>query len=128
MTEADLEDLLVGAHTEPADGRIPDHSRRGRHGLSTIVERVPKELKTRRRHSMADDNMHPLRSSVTRHYPAVVLTDASGVRRGELLALEWTDLDWVLNYLHTKSQRDLLSNWGEYCRTSSGLSGSGDLP
>ena len=28
------------------------------------------------------------------YYPAVVLIDATGIRRGECLALEWSDLDW----------------------------------
>ena len=28
------------------------------------------------------------------YYPALVLIDATGIRRGECLALEWSDLDW----------------------------------
>jgi integrase len=29
-----------------------------------------------------------------RHFPVIILAAATGMRRGELLALEWSDLDW----------------------------------
>ena len=64
------------------------------HPMANKSVRLPKVVK--RKPAVLDkDKLRLLfdRARTTRLYPFVVLASATGCRRGELLALEWTDLD-----------------------------------
>ena len=61
------------------------------------MEKVKKPKLPRRRPRVVDrGGLTSLLSKVrkTRLFPLVVLASATGMRRGELLALEWTDINW----------------------------------